>query len=120
MPVRLGNIGKVVTKFKVGDIVDVARRKQPGQNKDGGVARVLSVEQAGDAVVYRVKYVLEGRNESNLREAELKLHEEVTQPRSAACFAATAEAGDLRKYFLCVLMLPSSLFFFIAYVHRLL
>ena len=97
MPVRLENIGKVATKFKVGDIVDVARRKQPGQNKDGGVARVLSVGQAGDAVVYSVKYVLVGRSESNLRGAELKLHEEVTQPRSAACSAATAAAGDLRK-----------------------
>ena len=95
MPVRLENIGKVATKFKVGDIVDVARRKQPGKNKEGGVARVASVGQAGDTVVYSVKYVVAGHGESSLREAELKLHEEVTQPRSDACSAATTAGGDL-------------------------
>ena len=64
-------------------------------NKEGGVARVASVGQAGGTVVYSVKYVVAGHGESNLREAELELHEEVTQPRSDACSAATTARGDL-------------------------
>jgi Tfp pilus assembly protein FimV len=53
--------------FAVGDVVSVAARTGPGQNKHGGVGRILAVHEpavddsGGGGRTYDVKYVLGGR-----------------------------------------------------------
>jgi len=52
--------------FEVGDVVSVAARTGPGQNKHGGVGRILAVHEpavddSGGGRTYDVKYVLGGR-----------------------------------------------------------
>ena len=33
----------ILSSFKVGNVVEVARRKQPGVNEEGGVAEIMEV-----------------------------------------------------------------------------
>lgn len=56
-------------RFKVNDLVDVAKRMYPGSNKPGGVGRVIQVIQgAGQSKpVYCIKYVI-GGTEKNVEE----------------------------------------------------
>jgi hypothetical protein len=61
--------------LKVGDVVEVAARTGPGQNKPGGVGRVLAVHSEGGdddqgGRTYDIKYVLGGR-EKNVAESLL-------------------------------------------------
>ncbi len=57
------------TRFKVNDLVDVAKRMYPGSNKPGGVGRVMQViEGAGQSKpLYCIKYVI-GGTEKNVEE----------------------------------------------------
>ena len=58
------------TKFEVGAVVEVMRRKGAGQNKEGGVARVTRVHppshRTGGYESYGVKYLVNGGRESGL------------------------------------------------------
>ena len=59
----------VVVDFKVGDVVEVAARTGPGQNKPGGVGRIMAVHsnEEDNGRTYDIKYVLGGR-EKNVAE----------------------------------------------------
>lgn len=49
--------------FRIGAIVTVQRRMGPGENKPGGVAKILSRNEDG---TINVKYTVEGRREKNV------------------------------------------------------
>lgn len=63
-------------KFQVGTIVEVARRKWPGINQEGGTARIQRVHE--DAT-YDVKYVVDRRREKHVEAKYITL----PQPLSA-------------------------------------
>ena len=63
----------ILSPFKVGNIVEVARRKQPGVNEEGGVAEIMEVNSRRGQVYYRVRYVLDKREENELDDSILKL-----------------------------------------------
>ena len=56
----------IVSSFKVGNNVEVARRKQPGVIEEGGV-------NSRRGIFYRVRYVLDNREENELDDSILKL-----------------------------------------------
>jgi hypothetical protein len=62
-----------LSSFKVGNVVEVARRKQPGVNEEGGVAEIMEVNSRRGQVLYRVRYVLDKREENELDDSILKL-----------------------------------------------
>ena len=51
----------IVSSFIVGNVVEVARRKQPGINEEGGVAEIMGVSSRRGQFFYRVRYVLDNR-----------------------------------------------------------
>jgi hypothetical protein len=63
----------ILSSFKVGNVVEVARRKQPGVNEEGGVAEIMEVNSRRGQVLYRVRYVLDKREENELDDSILKL-----------------------------------------------
>ena len=63
----------IVSSFKVGNVVEVARRKQPGVNEEGGVAEIMEVNSRRGNFFYRVRYVLDNREENELDDSIMKL-----------------------------------------------
>mmetsp|Transcript_7356 Transcript_7356/g.17113 ORF Transcript_7356/g.17113 Transcript_7356/m.17113 type:complete len:1167 (+) Transcript_7356:119-3619(+) len=68
--------------FEVGTVVAVQDRQWPGQNKAGGVARIVAAHLDGDdeEVTYDVKYVLESRRELGVEATYVSLHTDYESP----------------------------------------
>ena len=75
---------KNAARFEIGTIVAVRDRQWPGQNKAGGVARLVAVHLDGDDededVTYDVKYVLEPRRELGVEAKYVSLHTDYESP----------------------------------------
>ena len=76
---------KSAAPFEVGTIVAVQDRQWPGQNKAGGVARIVAAhldgnDDEGEEVTYDVKYVLESRRELGVEARHVSLHTDYESP----------------------------------------
>jgi len=58
--------------FIVGSHVEVDRRKQPGINEEGGVAEVTEVYSRRGQTLYKVRYVLDNREERDVDDTIMK------------------------------------------------
>jgi len=80
------------SKFKVGQVVVVAKRMMAGVNKPGGAAFVASVAFVDGAPVYDVKYVLSSSSEKALPEGLLSIQE--AAPSRAHASSVSRRAAD--------------------------
>ena len=65
---------------KVGDLVDCMRRKWPGLNDDGGLAKIVNVDEENET--YDVKYILDNRRVKGIDFEHVKKHKEETNENS--------------------------------------
>lgn len=82
------------TTFSVGQLVEVAKRTEPGMCEPGGVARITSVDVGRSGVeCYDVGYVVGGRKEQRLLVSILQEHVEHAGRPRRSIEAATAGNG---------------------------
>ena len=89
-----------VSSFKVGNVVEVARRKQPGVNEEGGVAEIMEVNSRRQ-VLYRVRYVLDKREENELDDSILKLW--VSPAGRPTRSNQSSQQGSSAQFNLCII-----------------
>ena len=63
---------RTVSSFTVGSYVEVARRKQPGVNEEGGVAEIIEAYSRRGLFLFKVRYVIDNREESDVDDSILK------------------------------------------------
>ena len=91
----------MLSSFKVGNIVEVARRKQPGVNEEGGVAEIMEVNSRRGQVYYRVRYVLDKREENELDDSILKLW--VSPAGRPTRSIQSSQQGSSAQFNLCII-----------------
>lgn len=63
---------KISSSFTVGNYVEVERRKQAGVNEEGGVAEIMEAYSRRGLSLYKVRYVIDNREESDVDDSILK------------------------------------------------
>ena len=95
-------------KFTKGDIVSVKSRTGPGENKQGGVARITNVHEDGKYDVkyvlssmrekhlgkYDVKYVLSSMREKHLHESFISMYTDIAEDPLKSNYHGTPLQGD--------------------------